>query len=107
MATSVNPLAGPVSPADPASKPDVGAGQLADKNTFLKLLVAQIRNQDPLNPADGLQFVSQLAQFTELEQVMGIRQEIQGLRQDITHPAPSPGTQQPPAGTPQPPAGPQ
>jgi flagellar basal-body rod modification protein FlgD len=44
---------------------------------FLQLLVAQIQNQDPLNPADSMQFVTQLAQFSELEQVMGIRQDIE------------------------------
>jgi flagellar basal-body rod modification protein FlgD len=44
---------------------------------FLQLLVAQIKNQDPMNPADSLQFVSQLAQFSELEQVIGIRQDLE------------------------------
>jgi flagellar basal-body rod modification protein FlgD len=44
---------------------------------FLNLLVAQIQNQDPLNPTDSTQFVSQLAQFSELEQVIGIRSDIE------------------------------
>jgi flagellar basal-body rod modification protein FlgD len=44
---------------------------------FLQLLVAQMQNQDPLNPTDSTQFVSQLAQFSELEQVIGIRQDIE------------------------------
>jgi len=44
---------------------------------FLNLLVAQLQNQDPLNPTDSTQFVSQLAQFSELEQVMGIRTDIE------------------------------
>jgi len=50
---------------------------LANENTFLQLLVAQIKNQDPLNPADSIQFLSQLAQFSQLEQLIGIRQELQ------------------------------
>lgn len=54
-----------------------------DKESFLQLLVAQIKNQNPLNPADGVQFLSQLAQFSELEQMMGIRSEISGLREDM------------------------
>jgi flagellar basal-body rod modification protein FlgD len=44
---------------------------------FLQLLVAQLKNQDPMNPTDSTQFVSQLAQFSELEQVIGIRGDIE------------------------------
>jgi flagellar basal-body rod modification protein FlgD len=44
---------------------------------FLQLLVAQLQNQDPLNPTDSTQFVSQLAQFSELEQVIAIRSDIE------------------------------
>ena len=36
------------------------------KNMFLQLLVAQIKNQDPMSPADGVQFLTQLAQFQQL-----------------------------------------
>jgi flagellar basal-body rod modification protein FlgD len=64
-----------------ASVPASTAGDALGKDTFLKLLIAQVRNQDPLNPADGLQFVTQLAQFSELEQVMAIRQDIGAIRQ--------------------------
>src|SRR6185312_14686056 len=45
-----------------------GLDKLANESTFLQLFVAQLKNQDPLNPADGTQFVSQLAQFSQLEQ---------------------------------------
>jgi flagellar basal-body rod modification protein FlgD len=48
----------------------------ADKSTFLKLLVAQLRYQNPLNPADGIQFVTQLAQFSSLEQTTQMRDEL-------------------------------
>jgi flagellar basal-body rod modification protein FlgD len=67
--------------ADPAGKKD--ASQVATKDAFLRLLVAQIRNQNPLNPADGVQFLTQLAQFSELEQMITMRQEVEGLRDDI------------------------
>lgn len=53
--------------------------QQPDKEMFLKLLVAQLRYQDPLQPVDGIQFVTQLAQFTEVEQLMGMRQDISSI----------------------------
>ena len=53
------------------------------KNMFLQLLVAQLKNQDPLNPADGTQFMTQLAQFQQLEQSMNTGQDITAIRQDI------------------------
>ncbi len=59
----------------PATGSNINA--LANENTFLQLLVAQIKNQDPTNPTDSVQFLSQLAQFSQLEQLIGIRQELQ------------------------------
>ena len=48
----------------------------ANKDMFLKLLVAQLKNQDPLAPQDGAQFVAQLAQFNSLEQLSSINDRI-------------------------------
>ena len=42
---------------------------LGDKDTFLKLLVAQLKYQDPSNPADSTQFLAQTAQFTQVEKL--------------------------------------
>jgi flagellar basal-body rod modification protein FlgD len=58
---------------------------------FLQLLVAQLQNQDPLNPTDSTQFVSQLAQFSELEQVMAIRGDTDTLATDAAAAATSTG----------------
>ncbi|MEW5724846.1 MAG: flagellar hook capping FlgD N-terminal domain-containing protein [Thermodesulfobacteriota bacterium] len=49
------------------------------KDAFLKLLMAQIQNQDPLNPMDGVEFTAQLAQFTSLEQLYNINSNFTGL----------------------------
>jgi flagellar basal-body rod modification protein FlgD len=50
---------------------------------FMQLLVAQLQNQDPLNPADGAQFITQLAQFQQLEQSVNTGQDITAIRQDL------------------------
>jgi len=44
------------------------------KESFMKLLVTQLSAQDPLNPADSAEFVSQLTQFTSMEQLMNIKE---------------------------------
>lgn len=67
------------------SKPDSQTSQsstsaLANKNTFLQLLVAQLQHQDPLSPADSMQFVTQLAQFTSLEQSTQMSTDISAIR---------------------------
>jgi flagellar basal-body rod modification protein FlgD len=49
---------------------------LATKEVFLELLVAQIKNQNPLNPMDGVEFLGQLSQFTQVEQTLGMRQDL-------------------------------
>jgi flagellar basal-body rod modification protein FlgD len=49
---------------------DAGATKkLGDQDTFLKLLVAQLKYQDPSNPADSTQFLAQTAQFTQVEKL--------------------------------------
>ena len=54
-----------------------------NENMFLQLLVAQLQNQDPMNPPDGTQFVTQLAQFQQLEQSINTGQDISAIRSDI------------------------
>jgi flagellar basal-body rod modification protein FlgD len=49
------------------------------KNEFLKLLVAQLQNQDPMNPVDNQQFLAQLATFSSLEQLISINDGIAEL----------------------------
>jgi flagellar basal-body rod modification protein FlgD len=54
-------------------------GQTLTKDDFLKLLVTQLRHQDPLNPLDQNQFLSQTAQFTSLEQLTNIGKALENL----------------------------
>ncbi len=62
-----------------AAKPQIGEDPAATKQMFLELLVAQIKNQNPLNPQDGAEFLAQLSQFTGVEQMLGMRQELQSI----------------------------
>jgi len=52
---------------------------LGDEETFLQLLVAQIQNQDPTAPIDSTTFLTQLASFSSLEQLIAIQQDVSQL----------------------------
>jgi flagellar basal-body rod modification protein FlgD len=58
-------------------------GAAPSESTFLTLLVTQLKNQDPLNPTDSTQFVSELAQFSSLEQLMNINQSVGSIKTTI------------------------
>jgi len=49
------------------------------KDDFLKMLIAQLKNQDPLNPLDGTNFAAQLAQFSSLEQLQNMNTQLTAL----------------------------
>lgn len=57
---------------------------LTNKDVFMQLLVAQIKNQNPLNPSDSIQFLSQLAQFSSLEQFLAMRQSLDAIQQTLS-----------------------
>jgi flagellar basal-body rod modification protein FlgD len=59
--------------------PTNASAATTDKDMFLKLLVAQMRYQDPMNPTDSGQFLSQTAQFTSLEKMESTSAGIQSL----------------------------
>ncbi len=50
-----------------------------DYNTFLKLLIAQMKNQDPTNPMDATQQVQQLATFSQVEQTIQTNKNLESL----------------------------
>jgi flagellar basal-body rod modification protein FlgD len=61
-----------------ASSADAAAST-KDHDTFLQLLVAQLRYQDPMNPTDSSQFMAQNAQFTALEKMQDVADGVDRL----------------------------
>ena len=51
-----------------------------DRDAFLNLLVTQLQNQDPLNPTDSAEFTAQLAQFSSLEQLGNVNDNLKQLQ---------------------------
>lgn len=72
---TIMPLGGAV----PTTTSTAPAGSLPSdqmgRDTFLKLMVAQLRNQDPMNPQDSAEFLAQTAQFTSLEKLDAVAQQ--------------------------------
>lgn len=62
------------------------SNSFVSQNTFLTLLITQLKNQDPLNPQDSSQFVSQLAQFTSLQQMTQVSK---GMEQVLENTVPN------------------
>ncbi len=70
---SVPTIGSPAFPAwVPPSATASASGSELGKDAFLKLLVAQLRYQDPMNPAEGAEFIAQTAQFTQVEKLQEV-----------------------------------
>lgn len=100
MITSLAQSAGPAPSASAAAQTQSSNSSsldpLASEQTFLTLLVAQLQNQDPLQPQDGTQFVAQLAQFSSVEQQVQMRQDLDSINKFLTaQPARSSAVQAP------------
>ncbi|MDQ0175818.1 flagellar hook assembly protein FlgD [Bacillus chungangensis] len=59
----------------------VPKGDNLGKDDFMKILMAQLANQDPLNPMEDRDFIAQLAQFSTLEQMMNMARSFEKLAQ--------------------------
>ncbi len=82
-AISAPAIAGDTTTTDPTARTPV---KTLGQDDFLKLLVAQMTSQDPLEPQKDTDFIAQMAQFSTLEQSKTMGQDVTGLRdqQDIS-----------------------
>ena len=76
--------------ADSAKETSMVPGGTMGKDEFVKLLVAQMSNQDPLNPMDGKELAVQLAQFSSVEQLLNINTKLDDIAKLLYPTTPSP-----------------
>jgi len=62
----------------------VGKAQTVDYQSFLRLLVAQMKNQDPTSPMESTDYVAQLATFSQVEQSVQINSKLDSILQAST-----------------------
>jgi len=83
--STTNPIAGANYTSTALSSTETARQNAAlDKEQFLTLLVAQLENQDPMNPMDNQDFIAQLATFSSLEQLISINEGITKLSDAVT-----------------------
>jgi flagellar basal-body rod modification protein FlgD len=57
-----------------------GSKENISRDEFLTLFVAQLRHQDPLNPLDSTEFTAQLAQYSSLEQLLNVNNNLESMK---------------------------
>src|SRR3954449_4855792 len=77
--SNVTPTTSATTPAASATTPTTNPKSILGKDDFLKLMVTQLQNQDPLNPTDDKDFMGQMAQFSSLEQTANMAQTLASM----------------------------
>lgn len=75
----VNPSENKNAFIDSLKKTKVAEKPKGDQTDFMKLMIAQLKNQNPLDPKDGAEFLSQLAQFTQVEGITKLNDQFAGM----------------------------
>jgi len=66
-----------------SDKTQVFKGDTLGRDQFLTLLIAQLKNQDPLNPMESTDFTAQLAQYSSLEQLFKVNTNLEGIHTSV------------------------
>jgi flagellar basal-body rod modification protein FlgD len=77
--SNIDPVSSSTGGTQSAGKSAVPDRSILGKDDFLKLFAAQLQHQDPMSPMDNMQFMSQMAQFSTLEQVTNLGADIERL----------------------------
>ncbi len=77
--TSISEIFGTSTQVSTQTSESSDSSAIMGKEDFLTLLVAQLKNQDPMNPDDPTEFTAQLAQFSSLEQLFNINESMESL----------------------------
>ena len=80
---TIDPTSSTPGAADPTQSPTRTVTNALGRDAFLSLLVTQLQHQDPLEPQANGEFIAQLAQFSSLENLEQISQDIAALRSAI------------------------
>ena len=87
--TSTSSASGSQAASSSSASSSSGTNSLANQTTFLQLLVAQLQNQDPTQPMDGTTFVTQLAQFSDMQANVGAKQDLDAISKQYLGATPS------------------
>jgi len=66
-----------------ANPGNTSGSSVMGKDQFLKILITQLQNQDPMQPMEDKEFIAQMAQFTSVEQLMNISTQLTALNQSL------------------------